>query len=118
MQHFRRCLSAAFCAVEVSVEADDGESVLLRGGILVGVVEVEIEPLYCVDKALRISRVKMYQTNCSVCKGILDETQQHIRMVQPAQHHPDRVKGEIGDKEMLLRQVIEKKASFFRPYLI
>jgi hypothetical protein len=49
--------------VKVAVKTHQGEVVFLSGHILISIVEVKVELLYYANKALCISRFKVYQAN-------------------------------------------------------
>lgn len=74
MDNLSWVFSTLFGAVEVAIEADDLKAVFFCGGVMVGVVKIEIESLYNADDTFCILRLKAKQPNSSIYQRILHKT--------------------------------------------
>jgi hypothetical protein len=73
LQYLGRSSPASLSEVKIAVIADYGEVVLFSYRVLIGIIEIQVEPLTDADEALQIRSLQANQLHSPSREGIFDK---------------------------------------------
>jgi hypothetical protein len=107
-KNVRGRLPAPVGAVEVGVEADEGEVVLLGRDVLVGVIEAQSRRLGGPADRELVFGLKPYHRDCSGEEQVFDKANEAGMELAAQEHDANRVDAELGDKQRLVGNDAQK----------
>jgi len=117
-EYVRGRLSAAFGPVKVGVKADQGQVVLLRRDVPIGIVEAQPRPLGSLADRKQVFRLKPNRRDCSGNKEVLHETNESGMELPPQEQNPDGVDAEFGDKQRFVGNDAQEALDIVGPLLV